>query len=98
MEPLVETVNLVRGNSADFTVRLVRRDKFTAPVEISVRNLPPGVTMVGWETEKDGTQLRLKLRASESAPKSRENDLTVVAEAQVGSLVESSPKISVQVE
>src|SRR5262249_17217109 len=100
LDPLAEVVNLVRGHAVDFAVKLARQDGFEPPVKATVQNLPAGVTLEETEVMDQGKQIRLRLKAAESAPKARLSDLIVVGEAQSGghAIFESSPKIELHVD
>jgi hypothetical protein len=100
LDPVAEVIFLVRGQSADFGVKLARRAGFTAPVKVTLQNVPPGVTLEETEVMDEGRQIRLRLKAAESAAKTRLSDLIVVGEAKVGgkTVFESSPKMTLQLD
>jgi hypothetical protein len=100
LEVLAETIFLVRGQSVDVPVKLDRAPGFTAPLKISLENLPPGVTLDKSEELDQGKQILLHLKAAESAAKARLSDLIVVGEAQAGGerYLESSPKTTLQLD
>jgi hypothetical protein len=81
-------------------VKLARRAGFTAPVKVTLQNVPPGVTLEETEVMDEGRQIRLRLKAAESAAKTRLSDLIVVGEAKVGgkTVFESSPKMTLQLD
>jgi hypothetical protein len=100
LEILAETIFIVRGQAVDVPVKLDRAPGFTAAVNVSLQNLPPGVTLEKSEVMDEGKQILLHLKAAESVEKARLSDLIVVGEAQAGSerFVESSPKTTLQLD
>ena len=81
-------------------MKLDRRNGFTAPLKIMVQNLPPGVTLEESEEIDQGKQIRMRLRAADSAAKTRLSDLIVVGEAEAAGrrYAESSPKVTLQLD
>ena len=100
LDPVAEVIFLVRGQAADFGVKLARSAGFTAPVKVTLQNVPPGVTLEETEVMDEGRQIRVRLKAAESAAKVRISDLIVVGEAKVDgqSLFESSPRMTLQLD
>ena len=100
VDPVAEALDLVRGQSMDFPVKIARRPGFKEPIKVSVQNLPPGVTLEETEVMDEGKQVRLRLRAAASAAKVQMSELVVVGESQIDGhkLFESSPKITLKLD
>ena len=100
VDPVAEALYLVRGQSMDFAVKLARRPGFNQPIKVSAQNLPAGVTVEETEWMDEGKQVRMRLKAADSAPKVQMSELVVVGESQVDGhkVFESSPKITLKLD
>jgi hypothetical protein len=81
-------------------VKVVRRPGFDAPLQFSLENLPPGIVLEESEITDAGKQVRLRLRAAESAIPARISDLVIAAEGVLGGrrYTEAAPKIALQLD
>ncbi len=100
VDPVAEALYLVRGQSMDFAVKLVRQPGFNQPIKVTAQNLPAGVTVEETELMDEGKQVRLRLKAADSAPKVQMSELIVVGESQADGhkVFESSPKITLKLD
>jgi hypothetical protein len=98
LESAASEVFLVRGGTAEFGVKIVRRHGFSGTPEFSLENAPAGVQVEKFEIVDDGRMARLTLRASESAAVGRVPDVAIVGAARVDQRSESAPRINVQVD
>jgi hypothetical protein len=98
LESAASEVFLVRGGSAEFGVKIVRRRGFAETPEFSLENAPSGVQVEKFEIVDEGRMARLTLRASESAAVGRVPDVAIVGVARGDQRSESAPRINVQVD
>lgn len=100
LESAATTVYLVRGGSVEFGVRVARRPEFNLPLEITMENLPAGVSVDKVEMIDEGRMARVTLSAAESAAQTRVPDLVILGRALAHPQrpAESSPRISLQVD
>jgi len=57
------TVNVRAGSTANITVHAIRRDGFTGPITVSLKNAPQGFTLNGGLIPADKEEVRMQLRA-----------------------------------
>jgi hypothetical protein len=98
LESAASEVFLVRGGTAEFGVKIVRRRGFSGTLEFSLENAPSGVQVEKFEIVDEGRMARLTLRASESAAVGRVPDVVIVGAARSEQRSESAPRINVQVD
>jgi hypothetical protein len=98
LESAASEVFLVRGGTAEFGVKILRRRGFSGTPEFSLENAPAGVQVEKFEIVDEGRMARLTLRASESAAVGRVPDVAIVGVARGDQRSESAPRINVQVD
>jgi len=100
LESAASEVFLVRGGSAEFGVKVVRRPEAKGELEFELENAPEGVSIENVEMVDQGRMARLTLRASKTAATGRVSDVVVVGTfaANGARRSESAPRINLQVD
>jgi hypothetical protein len=94
LEAAAETVNLVRGGTAEFQVAISRAEGFSAPIHFSFENLPPGVTAPAAAASPDATNVTIRLTAAKDARPGRFSRVAILGRADNGQ-VQQAPKITI---
>jgi hypothetical protein len=81
-------------------VTVERNPAFQGPVELTVQNLPKGVTAVAATIAADKTEVEIALAAAQDAQQGAVNNVTVNGGAMAGNakLAGASPAVSLTVE
>ena len=94
LEAAVETVNLVRGGTAEFQVAISRADGFSTPIHFFCENLPPGVTAREAAGLPGGANVTIQLTAAKDARPGRFSRVAVLGRADDGQ-VQQAPHITI---
>jgi hypothetical protein len=94
LEAAVETVNLVRGGTAEFQVAISRADGFSVPVHFFFENLPPGVTAGDATGLPGAANVTIQLTAAKDARPGRFSRVAVLGRADDGQ-TQQAPHITI---
>ena len=94
LEAAVETVNLVRGGTAEFQVAISRAEAFSAPVHFFFENLPSGVIAREAAGLPGATSVTIQLTAAKDARPGRFSRVAVLGRADDGQ-VQEAPHITI---
>jgi len=94
LEAAVETVNLVRGGTAEFQVAISRAEGFSTPVHFLFENLPPGVTAREVTGGPGATRVTIQLTAAKDARPGRFSRVAVLGRADNGQ-TQQAPHITI---
>ena len=97
LEAGLRTVNLVRDGIARLPVAVSRQEDFSAKLQFSIENLPPGVTLRPVEGDSGGSEIILTLEAAADAQAGSFSDVTVLAASPDGR-TEQAPPITLAVD
>ena len=97
LEAQRNTVNLVRGGSADIPVDVERREDFTSELSFRAENLPPGVLLKPSKADSAASRITLSLEARTAARAGSYADVTFLGADSEGR-TEQAPPITVIVD
>jgi Bacterial pre-peptidase C-terminal domain len=100
LESAASTVYLVRGGTAEFGVKMARKNGFAAPLSLTAENLPQGVAIQEVEMIDEGRMARITLKASADAASARIPNLAIIGTAEVEGKKYSvaAPRVSLQLD
>ena len=100
LESAASTVYLVRGGTAEFGIKVARKNGFAAPLNLTAENLPKGVVIQGVELIDEGRMARVTLQASADAASARVPNLAIIGTAEVEGKKFSvaAPRVSLQLD
>lgn len=94
LEAAVETVNLVRGGTAEFQVGISRAEGFSTPVRFFFENLPPGVTAREATGLPGAANVTIQLTAAKDARPGRFSRVSILGRADDGQ-VQQAPHVTI---
>src|SRR5579872_3951328 len=94
LEAAVETVNLVRGGTAEFQVAVARGEGFKVPLQFFFENLPAGVTAHQQPSDAGAPNVTIRLTAEKDARPGRFSRVAVLARSADGQ-VQQAPAITI---
>jgi hypothetical protein len=97
LEPVLTTVNLVRGRSVEIPLDIQRAPGFTEDIKFSFENLPPGVTADPLSVSALTKVAKIRLHAAREAPPAK-YPYVVILGTSAGGRVEEAPQVFVSVE
>jgi len=100
LESAASTVYLVRGGTAEFGVKVARKNGFAAALKLTAENLPKGVVIQEVELIDEGRMARITLQASADAASARIPNLAIIGTAEVEGKKYSvaAPRVSLQLD
>jgi Bacterial pre-peptidase C-terminal domain len=100
LESAASTVYLVRGGTAEFGVKVARKNGFAAALNLTAENLPKGVVIQEVELIDEGRMARITLQASADAASARIPNLAIIGTAEVEGKKFSvaAPRVSLQLD
>ncbi|MBI3697103.1 MAG: PPC domain-containing protein [Acidobacteria bacterium] len=96
LEAASTTVNLVRGGSAEVMVQIERGAEGMGEIRFWLENLPIGVTADAAVAPADAKNVRIRLRASQQAPRGRASRVAILGSGD--RQVQEAPRISIVVD
>jgi hypothetical protein len=94
LEAAADTVNLVRGGTAEFQVAISRVGEFSEPLKFTLENLPDGVTARQAASPPDAPSVTIQLTAAKDARPGRFARVAILGRAKGGE-VQEAPHITV---
>jgi hypothetical protein len=94
LEAAVETVNLVRGGTAEFQVAISRADGFSTPVHFFFENLPTDVTAREAAGLPGAANVTIQLTAAKDARPGRFSRVAILGRADDGQ-VQQAPHVTI---
>jgi hypothetical protein len=97
-EPRINTVNLVRGGSAEVPVGITRAPGFESEISLTAENLPRGVTLETKTAPKGSDSVIIRLRAAPEAEAGRFSRVSLLGFVPGSASGEEAPRITLLVD